>query len=123
MSHYFDEPHLYFRKNLLIVGGRNSAVEAAIRCHRLGARVRLSYRREEFDAHSIKYWLLPEINMQTNVPGVYVAGTAAAGSQTDYRLFIENCHGHVAKIAKHLTGISVPVSRINPLAIEQMPES
>ena len=29
VSHYFRDPHMYFGKKLLIVGGRNSAVEAA----------------------------------------------------------------------------------------------
>ena len=61
VSHYFDEPHQYFGQKLLIVGGRNSAVEAAIRCVRAGAKVTLSYRKTGFDATHIKYWLLPEI--------------------------------------------------------------
>ena len=33
VSHYFREAHDYFGKELLIVGGKNSAVEAALRCH------------------------------------------------------------------------------------------
>ena len=44
VDHYFVDPHRYFRKRLLIVGGRNSAVEAALRCWRSGAEVALSYR-------------------------------------------------------------------------------
>src|SRR5437016_4603448 len=42
VTHYFGDPHKYFGKRLLIVGGRNSAVEAAVRCHRAGAEVTLS---------------------------------------------------------------------------------
>ncbi|MGA2232621.1 MAG: NAD(P)-binding domain-containing protein, partial [Tepidisphaeraceae bacterium] len=61
VSHYFTDPHLYFRRRLLIVGGRNSAVEAAIRCHRAGASVSLVSRRENLESAGIKYWLLPEI--------------------------------------------------------------
>lgn len=61
VSHYFQEPHDFFRKNLLIVGGKNSAVEAALRCHQAGANVTLSYRRDRLPERSIKYWLLPEI--------------------------------------------------------------
>ncbi|HUP62667.1 MAG TPA: NAD(P)-binding domain-containing protein [Thermoanaerobaculia bacterium] len=60
VSHYFHEPHAYFGKRLLIIGGRNSAVEAAIRCQRAGAHVTISYRGEEIDP-SVKFWLLPEI--------------------------------------------------------------
>jgi thioredoxin reductase (NADPH) len=61
VSHYFGDPHQYFKRRVLIVGGQNSAVEAAIRCHRIGADVTLSYRGAELDANRIKFWLLPEI--------------------------------------------------------------
>jgi thioredoxin reductase (NADPH) len=61
VSHYFKDPHAYFGKRLLIVGGKNSAVEAALRCHNGGAIVSMSYRRERLPEKSIKYWLMPEI--------------------------------------------------------------
>jgi thioredoxin reductase (NADPH) len=63
-SHYFRDVHPYFRQRLLIVGGRNSAAEAALRCWRAGARVTLSYRRAEFDAKLIKHWILPDLQAQ-----------------------------------------------------------
>ena len=194
VSHYFDEPHTYFGKRLLIVGGKNSAVEAAIRCHRAGAHVGISYRRDGF-SDSIKYWLKPEIEwliktgaieffpdtlphsitsdavglasvqgagmtevaadfvlaligyemdgsmladagvklvgesrapmvnadtMETNIPGLFVAGTAAGGTQFRFRLFIENCHAHVVKIARVLTGSDPEL--INPLAYQHLHE-
>jgi thioredoxin reductase (NADPH) len=182
VSRYFQDPHAYFRKKLLIVGGRNSAVEAALRSHYAGAQVAISYRNPQFDAASIKYWLWPEMNgliqsgklkahfnttlkeiysggavlrgsdgneitvsadfvllligyeadmalvrmagvelkeagqvpvfdpatMQTNVPGVYVAGTAVAGTQGKYAVFIENCHVHTDRIVASLTGAAPP---------------
>ena len=186
VSHYFVEPHEYFRRRLLIVGGKNSAVEAAIRCQRMGAKVAISYRQAEFNAKSVKYWLMPELEMliktgrimfypttvpvsisptavalapmgsksisdqvsvdadcvllligyemdtdflesigvelvgenrapkldhqtmQTNVPGLFVAGTAAAGTQLRFHLFIENCHPHVDKIIRAITGQEAP---------------
>src|SRR5439155_12644064 len=61
VSHYFQDPHTYFRRDVLIVGGKNSAVEAALRCHHVGARISISYRRDNLPAKSIKYWLMPEI--------------------------------------------------------------
>jgi thioredoxin reductase (NADPH) len=61
VSHYFRDPHTYFNKRLLIVGGRNSAIEAAVRCQRAGAHVTISYRRNDFDPTSVKFWLLPEV--------------------------------------------------------------
>lgn len=191
VSHYFDEPHRYFRQKLLIVGGKNSAVETALRCHHAGAHVTLSYRGERFDPSAVKYWILPEIEaliahgqihylpqtiptkiephqtllqstlgnppsaipadfvllltgyiqdptlfdqlgvtrsgenqtptldpdtMMTNMPHVYVAGTAAAGTQHRFKLFIENCHPHVTKITRALTGHTPPPGLVNTAA-------
>ncbi len=61
VSHYLGDPHKYFGKRLLIVGGRNSAVEAAVRCQRAGAGVTISYRQDDFDPKVVKFWLLPEV--------------------------------------------------------------
>jgi thioredoxin reductase (NADPH) len=200
VSHYFDEPHPYVGQQLMIVGGRNSAVEAAVRCHRAGAHVSLSYRRSAVDA-SVKYWLKPEIEWliesqaihfypetvpveitpthvhlapthdghpkegaapaavpadfvllligyqmdsrllemagvqlegpqrrpvldpdtnQTNVNGLYVIGTAAAGTQLRFKLFIENCHCHVVRVLRHLAGRDP--THINPLAYSRLHE-
>ena len=174
VSHYFREPHLYFGKRLLIVGGRNSAVEAAIRCQRAGADVTISYRGADFPAEKVKWWLLPEIRgmiadgrvrfmprtnvteirgttvlldnvaisadfvliltgyrqdprlfemlgvklegesghpvydpdtMQTNVPGVFIAGTAVAGTPpTKVSVIVETCHVHVPRILAAIMG-------------------
>ena len=64
VSHYFRDVHEYFRQRLLIVGGRNSAAEAALRCWRAGADVTLSYRRAEFDERIVKHWILPDLQTQ-----------------------------------------------------------
>ncbi len=58
---YLREIHRYHGRNVLIVGGRNSAVEAAIRLHRGGANVSLCYHGEQLPSDGIKYWLRPEI--------------------------------------------------------------
>jgi thioredoxin reductase (NADPH) len=205
VSHYFRDPHDYFRRRLLIVGGKNSAAEAALRCWRAGARVTVSYRRERFDQQRVKHWLLPDVEaqieagtigflpetapveitpshvvlmpapggrlnggapivhetdfvllntgfrgdqsllelagvelsgenrvpsfdaatMETNVPGVYLAGTVAAGIQQRYTLFIENCHEHAGKIVQAITGrwpeqLGDAASRNYQLSFEQI---
>jgi len=58
--HYYTEPHPYYDKEVLVIGGRNSAVEAALQIRRNGGRVTLSYRRESFP-DSVKYWIRPDI--------------------------------------------------------------
>ena len=60
VSHYYTEPHEFYRKEVVIVGGKNSAAEAALDLYRAGARVTLVHRRAELGAN-IKYWVRPDI--------------------------------------------------------------
>ena len=60
VSHYAEEPHLSTGQDVVIVGGKNSAVEHALGCYRAGARVTLVYRRAELRP-SVKYWLRPDL--------------------------------------------------------------
>jgi thioredoxin reductase (NADPH) len=60
VHHYFDEPHRSFGLDVVVIGGRNSAVEAALELFRAGARVTLVYRGTVFPA-SVKYWVKPDI--------------------------------------------------------------
>jgi thioredoxin reductase (NADPH) len=60
VHHYYSEPHAYFRQRVAVVGGGNSAAEAALECFRAGARVTLVHRGPALKA-SIKYWVKPDI--------------------------------------------------------------
>ena len=63
VTHYWKDPHTYFQKRLLIVGGKNSAVEAALRCWRAGARVSVSYRGPALDEKRLISRLCLEIGL------------------------------------------------------------
>ena len=60
VHHYFDEAHLGWGLDVVVVGGKNSAVEAALQLYRAGARVILVYRGAALKP-SVKYWLRPDI--------------------------------------------------------------
>ena len=60
VSHYYDEPHPYFDRDVVVVGGKNSAAIAALDLYRHGARVTLVHRGAELHRH-IKYWIKPDI--------------------------------------------------------------
>ncbi len=60
VSHRFDEGHLSFGLDVVVIGGKNSAIEAALELFRAGARVTLVYRRDALKP-SVKYWLKPDI--------------------------------------------------------------
>jgi thioredoxin reductase (NADPH) len=60
VSHYYDDAHPYYRKRVVVVGGKNSAAEAALELFRGGAHVTLVHRHGTL-ADSIKYWVRPDI--------------------------------------------------------------
>jgi thioredoxin reductase (NADPH) len=182
VMHYYREPHPYFDADVLVIGGKNSAAEAALDLWRHGARVTLVHRGAQMHNH-VKYWVRPDIenrikageipahfnstvqeigdtwvavrtpggplrlkndfvfaltgyhpdydflrsvgielsseqmrpvcgpeNLESNVPGVYVAGVIVAGSKTN-EIFIENGRFHGKLIAAHL---SEKLGRGNP---------
>jgi thioredoxin reductase (NADPH) len=60
VSHYYTSPHPFYRKRVVIVGGKNSAAEAALDLYRAGAHVTIVHRRAAL-GDSIKYWVKPDI--------------------------------------------------------------
>jgi bacillithiol disulfide reductase len=60
VSHYYTEPHPFWRQNVVVIGGKNSAAEAALDLYRNGARVTLVHRRAVLGS-TIKYWVRPDI--------------------------------------------------------------
>jgi thioredoxin reductase (NADPH) len=176
VSHFFQEAHPYTGLKVAIIGGSNSAVDAAMELVRVGAEVTVVYRGETYSP-SIKPWVRPlfesnvnkgkirmlfqsqvvRINehdvtiqpleegaepyrigndfvlaltgfrperslmtnagafvdpestvpafnpdtMETNVPGLYIAGVIAAGRRAN-EIFIESGRFHGKLIAEHI---------------------
>ncbi len=171
--HYYREPHPFYDSDVVVIGGKNSAAEAALDLWRHGARVTLVHREAQLHNH-IKYWVRPDIEnrikngeitacfsstveeigdsfvvvnapegpihlkndfvfaligyhpdfdfltsmgielgteqcrpvcdpetLESNVPGIYVAGVIVAGSRTN-EIFIENGRFHSQWIAADL---------------------
>lgn len=60
VAHYYNESHGFYRKNVVIAGGGNSAAETALELFRSGANVTLVHRHPQLKP-SIKYWVRPDI--------------------------------------------------------------
>jgi thioredoxin reductase (NADPH) len=170
VTHYFKEAHPYFNTDCVVIGGKNSSVDAALELVKAGARVTVLYRGSGYSP-SIKPWILPEFDslvrkgiikmefnahvkeitedaviyevegetkkikndfvfamtgyhpdhgflkkmgvkvdpetgrplynpetMETNVPGIFIAGVIAAGNDAN-EIFIENGRFHGGQIA------------------------
>ncbi|MEH7460788.1 YpdA family putative bacillithiol disulfide reductase [Bacillus thuringiensis] len=59
VTHYFKEGHPYFNRDVIVVGGKNSSIDAALELVKCGARVTVLYRGQVYSP-SIKPWILPE---------------------------------------------------------------
>jgi thioredoxin reductase (NADPH) len=173
VSHLYREGHEAFRRDAVVVGGGNSAVDAALDLHRSGAKVMVVHFESHFDPN-VKPWILPDMlnrikdgsihvrwnarvtridvdsldietnfaierlpaqhvylmtgftpsvtllrrlgvsideetgipqheraTMETNVPGVFIAGVLASGYDAN-KIFIENGRNHGDHIAQRL---------------------
>jgi bacillithiol disulfide reductase len=175
VSHYFTDAYPYWNQDVVVIGGKNSAAEAALELFRAGARITLVHREAEM-GKSLKYWVKPDIEnrirageikalfgshvthieprqiwvqnssrenaipasrvfamtgyhpdfeflerqgiyldpqtrrphcdpetLETNVPGIYVAGVVVGGKNTS-EIFIENGRFHGQQIVAAMTG-------------------
>jgi thioredoxin reductase (NADPH) len=60
VSHYYTEAHPFYDRDVVVIGGKNSAAEAALDLFRGGARVSLVHRGPAMGA-TVKYWVRPDI--------------------------------------------------------------
>ncbi|TFV96115.1 YpdA family putative bacillithiol disulfide reductase [Algoriphagus kandeliae] len=60
VMHYYKEPWPFVAQKVLVVGGANSAVDAALECWRKGAEVSMVLLGDEVD-ENVKYWVRPDI--------------------------------------------------------------
>jgi thioredoxin reductase (NADPH) len=61
VSHFYREPHPHYRRDVVIVGGKNSAAEAALDLYRNGVGSVTIVHRHAALGDSIKYWVKPDI--------------------------------------------------------------
>lgn len=59
--HYFKEAHPYYKQNVVVIGGKNSAVDAALALEQAGANVTVIYRGDRF-SEAVKPWILPDFH-------------------------------------------------------------
>lgn len=174
VTHYYDEAFQYVHQKVVMAGGGNSAVEAALDLYHHGVDLTMVVRKDDFKK-TAKYWLIPDLRnrikegkikvkfhteirkiekdwvwlwnnqtntqekypanfvillvghtpdgdflkkagvvldermvptynpdtFETNVSGLYVAGTVLCGVRTE-KIFIENGRHHGTNIVQHI---------------------
>jgi len=88
VAHYFKEGHPYFDKDVVVIGGKNSSVDAALELVKCGARVTVLYRGSDYSP-SIKPWILPEFEALVRSGEVRMEFNAAVKEITEDTLVYE----------------------------------
>jgi thioredoxin reductase (NADPH) len=123
--HYYDEPYGYFDSDVVVVGGRNSAVEAALDLYRHGARVSLVHRGERL-SEGVKYWILPDIENRIKAGEIQASFRSTVGSIVPGGVNIESPGGPVrvpARFVFILTGFHPDVAHLRAFGIDIDPET
>jgi thioredoxin reductase (NADPH) len=89
VSHYYDEPYRYAATDVTVIGGRNSAVEAALDLWRHGARVTMVHRKEDL-GKSVKYWVRPDIENRIKNGDIAVHFNSVVQRITPEAVHLEN---------------------------------
>jgi thioredoxin reductase (NADPH) len=102
---------------VLIVGGKNSAAEAALELHRAGATVTMVHRHGEL-GDSIKYWVKPDIENRIKEGSIRARFNTRVVEITPTHAVLEGPDGHTDEPADQvllLTGY-----RSDPVLLKQI---
>jgi len=123
VSHYYSEPHEYWNQDVVVVGGKNSAAEAALDLWRNGARVSMVHRKAELGS-TIKYWVRPDIQNRITAGQIPMHWNSTVREIGADSVFIENGAGQQRLPAKHvflLTGYHPDFAFIEGLGVKLDP--
>ena len=120
VSHYYTEPHEFWNQDVVVVGGKNSAAEAALDLYRNGARVTLVHRKAELGS-TIKYWVRPDIENRIKADQVKALFNTSVKNITPDEVIVANGTGEKCLPAKQvfaLTGYHPDFAFIESLGVK-----
>jgi bacillithiol disulfide reductase len=91
VSHYFTDPHPYWSQDVVVIGGKNSAAEAALDLFRAGARVTLVHRTAEM-GKNLKYWVKPDIENRIRAGEIRAMFSTRVVRIEPRRVWVHNSH-------------------------------
>jgi bacillithiol disulfide reductase len=125
VSHYYTEPYEYWNQDVVVIGGKNSAAEAALDLWRNGVRVTLVHRGKDL-GKTIKYWVRPDIENRIKAVQIQALLHARVDEITKDEVIVEH-HARTKRLpANHvfaLTGYHPDYSFIESLGVHLDRES
>jgi len=120
VSHYYTEPHAFWNQNVVVIGGKNSAAEAALDLYRNGARVTMVHRGKELGS-SLKYWVRPDIENRVKAGQIGALFDARVEEITQAEVILEQHQRQKRLPARHvfaLTGYHPDYTFIESLGVK-----
>jgi thioredoxin reductase (NADPH) len=125
VSHYYTEPFEFWNQDVVVIGGKNSAAEAALDLYRNGARVTLVHRNAELGS-TIKYWVRPDIENRVKAGQVKALFQTHVRAITRDEVVVQNGGDEKRLPAKQvfaLTGYHPDFAFIESLGVRLDPET
>jgi len=97
VSHYYKEPYAHSFQRVTIIGGGNSAIEAALELYRHDVNVTMLVRGEDLKA-TAKYWLVPDIKNRIKEGKIKLITHAVATSISDDSVEYKNREGKIQNL-------------------------
>jgi len=91
VSHFYREAHPHYRQRVVIVGGGNSAAEAALEIYRAGGHVTIVHRAPTLKP-TIKYWVRPDIENRIKEGSIAAQFSAVVREIRPTSVLIAPCH-------------------------------
>jgi thioredoxin reductase (NADPH) len=125
VTHYYSEPHAFWNQDVVVVGAKNSAAEAALDLYRNGARVVMIIRARELAA-SIKYWVKPDIENRIKAGQIKALFETRVKEFRNDEVIVQSSEGEKHLPARHsfvLTGYHPDYAFIESLGVKLDPQS
>lgn len=122
VRHFYDEAHPYYRTRVVIVGGRNSAVEAALELYRAGAHVTLVHRGPRV-GESVKYWVKPDIENRIKEGSIGVRFSTRVIEIRPAEVIVDPGPPLAADAVLLLTGYQADAEFLRRVGVEVNPET
>ena len=101
VSHYYTDAHPFYQRKVAVVGGANSAAEAALDLYRHGAEVTLIHRERELSRH-IKYWVRPDIENRIKEGSIRAFFESQVKEIADNWILVRNAQGESLRLENDL---------------------